>query len=359
MGSFTMKIDDISRKALSRLQLSNKAPTPLAYFEAFYEIAKREGCEQIEELNWQSHWLNKFDDETKEQLKNTRNPDEFIETLSQILKETKQTCSLEHTQQLKNLVRRLLGTIADVFSISAKNRFHLLFRSNGLNHIDSTKALATRWEHFRDSKVHIEVIKKVAAIAVHALRTPNAKGAISKEALGLSSVLMMHPQSLIEMRVLERIERILCIKNISYADCFEYSEEELRKSCIAIFQVSNLHFFGKDGDIDKKLALSKAIEILKRKCLAALEHCSVVGYYRNGFAFMFKDIDSHTLLKQIQPIVKQLEQQKFSYQGALFGFSFDVKVLDGKDVDSIATLNEKLKVFFAKVEHNLLQSTDK
>ncbi|WP_300732638.1 hypothetical protein [uncultured Helicobacter sp.] len=338
-----MKIDDISRKALQKLETSKKPPTPLAYFETFYEIAKREGGEQIEELNWQKYWLNKFDFDknAQEQLKAARNPNEFIDMLASILKETKETYSIEHTHQLKTLIRKLLGIIADVFSIGAKNRFDFLFRSNGLNYINSTKRLIEGWTQFRESKVHIDVLKKIIGIVVFTLRKPNSQGTISKEALELSSMLMMHPQALIELRILERIEKILGIKKIAQNTPI-VTEEQIHNSCLALLKVNNVSFLSQGVNIDTKQALSKAMEILKKKCLLAIQNASLAGYYNSGFVLICKDMDTQNVLKEIEPIIQQLEKQKFSYQGVLFALELELNMFNGSEFDTLEELNQKL-----------------
>lgn len=336
-----MKIDDISHKALQRLHLLKKAPTPAAYFEAFYEIAQREGVAQIEELNWHTQWLHKFDISAQNQLKNARNPNEFIDILARLLKESKQECSIEHTQQLKGLIRRLLGVIADVFSIGAKNKYHFLFRLNHLNNLEETKKLITYWDNFRASKVHLSVLKKLSSIIAHMLRIPDNKGAVSKEALEISSMLMMHSENLIDAHLLARVEQLLGIKSEGDLIMPLMRDEDLKQSCIAIFGVNDLRA-QTDGHIDTHKATNKAMEILRKICLNALGEGTLVGNYKNGFAFMFKDTSTQHLLDKMQPIAAQLQAQKFSYQGVLFTFGFAIKVIEGKDFSSIAALQAQV-----------------
>ncbi len=341
MGSFMMKIDDISRKALQRLYFAKKPPTPKAYFDMFYEMAKLDGWEQIEELNWQMQWLNKFDKTEQEQLKKARNPDEFIEIAALLLRESKQNCSIEHLQSLKALIRKLLGTISDMFSIGAKNRYAFLFRLSSINQLEDTQKLVKYWEQFRASKMHIETLKRLTNIIAHTLRELDSQGKVSKEALELSSVLMMHPEMLVESRMLDGIEKLLGIKSSSKAEALYEDKEMLQSGCVAAFKVVNLDFSNKER-VDIKEVNPKAMEILKKLCLNGLKNGFLVGDYKNGFALMFKGIDTQSALEQISPIAKQLEKQKFSYQGSTFTFSFELKVFDLKTFTSLKDMNEKL-----------------
>lgn len=342
MENFIMKIDDISRKALSKLRLSKKSPTPMAYFEAFYEVAKRDGAGQIEDLNWNMPWLNKFDKQTQERLKVARNPNEFIDILSNILKE--EAYSIEHTQQLKKLVRKLLATISDIFSISAKNRLHFLFRSAGINKLDSTQKLVEFWEQFRESKKHISVLKRISGIITHILRQSNGNE-ISRDALEISSILMVHPETLIDLHVLERIEYVLGMKDAKKQQCIAKSDDLSQYTCIAVFRISNLHFLNKNEDIDISQAQVKAIEILKKMCFGAIGDSTLIGRHQNGFAFLFANIDKQTLLKQIKPIAIQLQKQKFSYQNVLFTFNFEFDVFSEEEFDSLHTLHQKISLW--------------
>lgn len=342
MESFIMRIEEISRKALQRLYISKKPPTPSAYFEAFYEVVKKEKSLKdsvwAKDLDWQEQWLKKFDKPLQLELKKAQSPDEFIDILSTMLKDSKETQNLEHIRELKNLNRLLLGCVSDIFSINAKQRFSFLFGIGGLNKVEGTKKLANYWRRFRVSGVHSGVLRKLVRILAFILRTPTENGKVSKEALELSSVLLMHPENLVDVYLLEKIERLLGIKEIQSA----FLKDEMAQRCIVIFKLNHLQFVEKKADFDKDKAINKAMEILKTMCLEALEEATLVGHYQNGFAVMIKE-QKEQVLEKIEPIKERLQTQKFSYQGALFTFGFSAEVLEYREFETLEQLNSTLR----------------
>lgn len=337
-----MKIEEISRKALQRLYISKKPPTPSAYFEAFYEVVKKENIStdslQFKDLDWQQQWLKKFDKSLQLELKNAQSPDEFINILSTMLKDSKETQNLEHIRELKKLNRLLLGCVADVFSINAKQRFSFLFGIGGLNQVEGTKKLANYWRHFRMSGVHSSILRKLVRILAFVLRVPAESGKVSKEALELSSVLLMHPENLVDVYLLERIEKLLGIKDIQSA----FLKDEMAQRCIVIFKLNHLQFVEKKTDFDKDKAINKAMEILKTMCLEALQDATLVGHYQNGFAVMIKE-QKEQVLEKTKSITEQLQTQKFSYQGVLFTFGFSAEVLEHREFETLDRLNSTLR----------------
>lgn len=342
MGSSIMRIEEISRKALQRLYVSKKPPTPSAYFEAFYEVVKKEKAlkdsSQLKDLDWQQQWLKKFDKDTQLQLKNVKNPDEFVETLALIIKDSKESQHLEHIRELKNLNRVLIGCVADIFSINAKQRFSFLFTTGGLAKSEGTKRLASYWRRFRVSGVHSSVLRKLVRILAFVLRTPAENGKVSKEALELSSVLLMHPENLVDVYLLEKIEKLLGIQAIQSA----FLKDEMAQRCIVIFKLNHLQFVEKKADFDKDKAINKAMEILKTMCLEALEEATLVGHYQNGFAVMIKE-QKEQVLEKMKPITERLQTQKFSYQGVLFSFGFNAEVLEYREFETLEQLNNTLR----------------
>lgn len=334
-----MNINDISYKALQRLHLLQKAPTPTAYFEAFYEIARVEGM--AEELNWQTQWLNKFDKHIQNQLKNVSNPDEFIDKISLLLKEYKESYAPEHMQWLKNLNRGLLGVISDIFSIGAKNKFHFLFSLGGLNSLEVTKKLVGYWEHFRDSKVHLSVLKRLVGIIVYVLRTPNHKGTINKEALEIASTLMIHPESLIDLDLLRRIEKVLGIEGAQEIKSPRIQASELHNVCVAIFKISNLHFLNQENEDNIHKATHKAIEIVQKMCFNTFGESILLEYHQNGFVCVFKNVTPKELCEKINPILEQV--QKVSYEGMFFSFNTSVETLKESDFTSFEELKYKIQ----------------
>ncbi|MCX2716388.1 hypothetical protein OQH61_01365 [Helicobacter sp. MIT 21-1697] len=336
-----MNINDISYKALQHLHSSHKAPTPAAYFEAFYEIARVEGVGVTEELNWRTQWLNKFDKHIQNQLKNVSNPDEFIDRVSLLLKEYKESYALEHTQWLKNLNRGLLGVISDIFSIGAKNKFHFLFSLGGLNSLEVTKKLVGYWEHFRDSKVHLGVLKRLVGIIVYILRTPDNRGAINKEALEIASTLMMHPESLVDTDLLKRIEKVLGIKGAQEIKSPPIQTSALHNVCVAIFKINHLHFLHQENGADTHQAMYKAIEIAQKVCLHTFKESILLEHYQNGFVCVFQNLTPNELFKKANTIMQQA--QKVSYQGMLFSFNISVEVLKERDFTSFEELKQKIQ----------------
>lgn len=334
-----MNINDISYKALQHLHSLQKAPTPAAYFEAFYEIARVEGV--AEELNWRTQWLNKFDKHIQNQLKNVSNPDEFIDRVSLLLKEYKESYAPEHTQWLKNLNRGLLGVISDVFSIGAKNKFHFLFSLGGLNSLEVTKKLVGYWEHFRDSKVHLGVLKRLVGIVVYVLRTPNNKGAINKEALEIASTLMMHPESLVDADLLKRIEKVLGIKGAQEIKSPPIQASALHNVCVAIFKISHLHFLHQENGADIHKAIHKAIEIAQKICFSAFQESILLENHQNGFVCILKNLTFKELSQKAHFIEQQV--QKVSYQGMLFSFNISVEALKERDFTSFEELKQKVQ----------------
>lgn len=337
-----MRIEEISRKALQRLYISKKPPTPSAYFEAFYEVVKKEKAlkdsSQLKDLDWQQQWLKKFDKDTQLQLKNAKSPDEFVETLALIIKDSKELQHLEHIRELKNLNRVLIGCVADIFSINAKQRFSFLFTTGGLAKSEGTKRLASYWRRFRVSGVHSSVLRKLVRILAFVLRTPAENGKVSKEALELSSVLLMHPENLVDVYLLEKIEKLLGIQAIQSA----FLKDEMAQRCIVIFKLNHLQFVEKKADFDKDKAINKAMEILKTMCLEALEEATLVGHYQNGFAVMIKE-QKEQVLEKMKPITERLQTQKFSYQGVLFSFGFNAEVLEYREFETLEQLNNTLR----------------
>lgn len=335
-----MNIEDISRKALEHLHAHKKPPTPRAYFQAFYEIMEHDAASKhvvSSELDWRGQWLKKFSKDIQIQLKGAQNPDEFIERLAAIMKDSQELQNVAHTRELKNLSRLLLGNIADVFSINAKHRFSFLFGIGGLNKLESTKKLLGYWRSFRASGVHFKIIKKLVRIVAFTLRTPLENGKVSKEALELSSVLLMHPESLIDVHLLERVEKILEIR-----DTQGFLKEDLAQRHIAIFKLSRLECVEKKIDFELDRVIDKAMEILKTMCLKALEDATLVGHYHNGFAVSIRHEKAEVLAK-IEPIIKQLRTQKFSYHGVLFTFDFHIEVLEYGAFDTLEALNAALR----------------
>lgn len=357
-----MRIEEISRKALQRLHTHNKLPTPSAYFVAFDEVLKSENLRkdsaEFKALDWREQWLKKFDKSLQPELKKAQSPEEFIDILSTILKDSKETQNLEHIEhirELKKLNRLLLGCVSDIFSINAKQRFSFLFGIGGLNKVEGTKKLANYWQRFRDSGVHSSILRKLVRILAFILRTPTENGKVSKEALELSSMLLMHPENLVDVYLLERIENLLGIKEIQGVAF----KDEMTQRCIVIFKLNHLQFVEKKADFDKDKAINKAMEILKTICLEALEEATLVGHYQNGFAVMIRE-QKTLVLDKISPITARLQTQKFSYQGVLFSFSFEAEVLEYGDFRSLEELNHTLreKLHYSQVSIESKDSLD-
>lgn len=327
------------QKAMQRLKASGRQATPSAYFESFYEIAKIEGISQVDELNWQKKWLKHFDKDTQTALSKANSPDEFITMLAKILESTKQTCSIAHTNALKGLVSRLLDMIEDVFSISARNKFHFLFRATWLNSADSVSKLNAYWSKFQESGTHIAVMKKIATILAAELRKVD-----SKEALDLSTSLVMNPERLGEMRVLDKIAKLL---NVEEA---KITHTSLDDTNIVIFKLGHLRFFEPESgaeskpnsDVDISSVSARALEILEQICKDGLDSSNAPIRFENGFAFVFRGLSKEALLKEIVPITLQIEAQKFSYKGVMFAFSFNTQVLEGRAYDSFEDLKKAL-----------------
>lgn len=335
-----MNIEDISHKALEYLHTHKKPPTPHAYFQAFYEVMERDLASKhadSSELDWRGQWLKKFNKDIQIQLKGAQNPDEFIDKLAAIMKDSQELQYMEHTRELKNLSRLLLGNISDVFSINAKNRFPFLFGVGGLNKIGGTRKLIGYWRSFRTSGVHFKILKKLVGIVTYILRTPQENGKVSKEALELSSVLLMHPENLIDVHLLERIEKLLGIREAQWQ-----LKDDMAQKYIVVFKLAHLSFVEKKSDFDVDKAIDKAMNVLKSMCLSTLEDATLIGHYHNGFAISIQQEKSE-VLEKIEPITKQLHTQKFSYQGVLFTFDFDIEVLEYKTFDTLEELNTALR----------------
>lgn len=325
-------MNEISQKTLRQLEKNGIAPTPKAYFEAFYKIAKYEGLDQVRELNWQQAWLQYFDPSTDSflytRLKESRSPDEFVQILAHELKDCKEDCPIEHVQNLKTLSRTLLGLISDIFSIGIKAKFHTLFASGALNANKPSKRLAAQWENFRNHGAHKQVLKKLANITIHALKAKDKDGKMNRQALKLASIIAMHNENLIDVRMLERVE---CALDIARGVIVE---EEF-SSCVVVFRVKKLCFFDHTKDFEVEHVAIKSLEILKQICAKALQNASLVGHYRNGFAFLLYSMSKEEILALTNSIASQLQAQKFSYHGALFAFEFEVEV-----IESYASLEE-------------------
>ena len=352
-----MTIERISQKALEKLRLKNIPPVPKAYFESFDEVLKAEGLDNTKGLNWRLLWLAQFDETTQHQLKNAKNPDEFISILAQIFKEQKDQSYIEQIHHLKALCRVILGTISDVFSINAKNKYHLLFRQGALNNSKATQNLCERWKNFRDSKKHLIMLRKLVEIIVKILRTSGPKNTMSKEALEISSTLMMHPESLSDKRMLECVEALLTNTgqnrpttpiplNTTALQHIRTCEERTQMYCVIIFEVSDIVVEQEQDDINThQNAQNKAIEILKIMCMQKLGKNEPLEHHINRFASLFEAATAIELLNKITPIQQQLQAQKFSYKGMMFSLKLKVKILERKDFESFEKMIESVQKY--------------
>ncbi|TLD81832.1 hypothetical protein LS68_002095 [Helicobacter sp. MIT 05-5293] len=344
-----MGVRKISQKALEKLRLKNTPPTPNAYFEAFYEVAKAEG---EKEFDWRLSWLKKFDKDTQNRLKNAKNPNEFIETLAKILKEHKESDITRHEHYLKALSQVLLSAITDVLSASAKNRYHVLFKQNALNSSKATQRLYRYWEAFRKSQLHTNVLKKIVGIIVKSLRISGFHKVANKDTSKILANLAMHPESLTDLRMLEYLETQLNLfspqtlseqkLDSEISENLSACESKTQTYCVVIFQVD--YQDSQDSSFFEYVdAQEKAIKILKTMCVQKLGESILLKHQGNRFAFLFPFTTDAELLDKITPIQQQLQAQKFSYKGVMFSFRFSIKILQRKNFESFEKMSEELR----------------
>lgn len=343
-----MGVRKISQKALEKLRLKNIPPTPNAYFEAFHEVAKAEG---EKEFDWRLLWLKKFDKGTQNQLKNAKNPNEFVEILAKILKEYKESDMTRHEYYLKALSQVLLSAITDVLSVSAKSRYHVLFKQSALDSPKATQKLYRYWEAFRKSQIHTNVLKKIVGIIVKSLRISDFYRVADKDVSQTLSNLAMHPESLSDLRMLEYLETQLNLfspqtlneqkLDSEVAENLSACESETQTYCVVIFQVD--HQDSQDSSFFEYVdAQEKAIKILKTMCVQKLGESVLLKHQGNRFAFLFPSTTDVELLDKITPIQQQLQAQKFSYKGVMFSFKFSIKILQRKNFESFEKMSEAL-----------------
>lgn len=342
-----MNVELISKKALDKLRAKRIAPTPEAYFAAYYEIVKDSGLDSA--FSYHVQWLDLFEGELKKKLSVAKTPDEFVHLLAKILKDEKSDYS--HLSQLKALVRILFDIMNDIFSINAKSRYHALFRKGLLNNEANTQLLCKSWENFRDSKVHIEVLKKIVGIISMALKTPNPHThKVSKAALEMYSTLLMHPESISDFHTLDLIERVLGYaplesvvqaKRVTQAFLYQSLQYEAQNLpyCVVVFKVCDIDF-GKN-EYSEQVALDKAVQILKKMCLNRLENSEFIGHSGKCFVLLVSGESSPIELNATN-ITKELKTQKFSYKQMTLYFDIEVEILNRAHFSSAMELNEKL-----------------
>lgn len=279
---------------------------------------------------WMELWIEEFDEQTKAYLKNAHNPHEFVSILAALLKEKD-----AHLSYLQNLAHETIRIVEEICSEDAKSRYKLLFAVDSVEERESSKALFLRWKRFRESKIHLGFLRKVAHLMANLLREKK-----HKKALEIATELDKVPSYLVNARHMNGIQEML---NPSSGG---------RVRCLVIFGLEGLRVFGVCDETEVQGVTQKAIEIFQRKCFEVFSHHVLLASHRNGFAFVFEDVMPKELARQTSLLVHDFALQKFSFQNNLFSCEFKVEIIEDEHMVSF----EELRAIFSQKLEGDVQS---